>query len=681
MQGTVGAVVVLAFGPRKVTRAAVDRARRFGAPVVVVPGLRGSSRGLGALRSSLVRVESKPGRRGLDEALASVGDPTTPTLLLHDDVLIGPDAVAELAGLHARGATVAVPATNEPETDAYVGALAPDVVPALADEPDREVRTFRPSCLVASAGDLRRLLVRRLASPLSVISLAPGNVVASGTARAVHLDACRDQLPGPEGPDGRPLLVASMIVRDEEELLGDALASLDGLVDRIELVDTGSVDRTIEIAREAGAVVSEIVWRDDFAWARNQAIERCRDAWFVLIVDADERVSAEDPVAFRRLLAAAVDDEAGFKLAYEDRLEDGVVPGQHAPRVFPATAVWVGKLHETPRQPDGDILDWTIVDEVTLGHLGYRPDIVAARDKGARNVALGRVQYKADPNAINAYQLSRSLQVAHPGVQLVPEAVELLLEVVEASRAGESGMDARARADTHTMLARHHLASDEPTLAVSHARDALAIAPDDPPSLAVHAQAAVAVGAFEEALEVAARAEDDQLGAVEQPHIGLQRQVALAKAHLGLEDLEGARDPILRGLALPPPNLYDEWDDLVALVALVAPEDADDRLRPWALSVTNPGLLKAIVRTFHPEDAAEFAVDVVRRLPPGDRALGDRAMLALAAVIVADRADLAEALLATGYVPPTLIESMAEKALEGGHDTVAAVLRRELAGA
>jgi cellulose synthase/poly-beta-1,6-N-acetylglucosamine synthase-like glycosyltransferase len=66
----------------------------------------------------------------------------------------------------------------------------------------------------------------------------------------------------------------TMIVRNEEHNLTHCLESVKGLFDEIIIVDTGSRDRTIEIARSFGARVFDFVWVDDFAAARNAALAR-----------------------------------------------------------------------------------------------------------------------------------------------------------------------------------------------------------------------------------------------------------------------------------------------------------------------------------------------------------------------------------------------------------------------
>lgn len=96
---------------------------------------------------------------------------------------------------------------------------------------------------------------------------------------------------------------AALITRDEEHHLGDCLASIVDLVDEIVVVDTGSTDGTVEIARAHGARVDEIVWPEDFSAARNHALAMCGGTW-VLYVDADERVRPLDPQLLRRELSS-----------------------------------------------------------------------------------------------------------------------------------------------------------------------------------------------------------------------------------------------------------------------------------------------------------------------------------------------------------------------------------------
>src|SRR5437588_10838427 len=78
-----------------------------------------------------------------------------------------------------------------------------------------------------------------------------------------------------------------MIVRDEEEYLDACLASLDGVVDELVVVDTGSRDRTVAIAEDHGARLLRHAWAGDFAEARNVALASTTGD-SVLPIDPDE---------------------------------------------------------------------------------------------------------------------------------------------------------------------------------------------------------------------------------------------------------------------------------------------------------------------------------------------------------------------------------------------------------
>jgi glycosyltransferase involved in cell wall biosynthesis len=96
-------------------------------------------------------------------------------------------------------------------------------------------------------------------------------------------------------------LSAFLIVHDEERHLPGCLDSLRGLVDEIVVLDDGSRDRTVEIARAAGARVEHRAF-DDFGHQKQAALELTRGEW-VLSIDADERVTPELAEEIRRVLA------------------------------------------------------------------------------------------------------------------------------------------------------------------------------------------------------------------------------------------------------------------------------------------------------------------------------------------------------------------------------------------
>lgn len=115
-------------------------------------------------------------------------------------------------------------------------------------------------------------------------------------------------------------LTACLIVRDEERLLPGCLDSLAGVAARIVVVDTGSKDRSVEIARAHGADVFHFTWRDDFSAARNFAIESVRGG-HVLVIDADERLGPDAARVLQRVLRKDHVDLGLLPLHDADNLE------------------------------------------------------------------------------------------------------------------------------------------------------------------------------------------------------------------------------------------------------------------------------------------------------------------------------------------------------------------------
>lgn len=92
-------------------------------------------------------------------------------------------------------------------------------------------------------------------------------------------------------------LSVCMIVKDEEEFLGQCLDSVKSIADEIVIVDTGSTDRTVEIAESYGARVYHHPWEGSFSTARNQSLQYPEYDW-VLWIDGDEQLEQTDiPVA------------------------------------------------------------------------------------------------------------------------------------------------------------------------------------------------------------------------------------------------------------------------------------------------------------------------------------------------------------------------------------------------
>jgi glycosyltransferase involved in cell wall biosynthesis len=101
-----------------------------------------------------------------------------------------------------------------------------------------------------------------------------------------------------------PTLGLSMIVKNEAQTLGPCLQSVSGIVTQIVVADTGSTDSTADIARQNGATVISIPWRNHFANARNAALDLMQTDW-VLVLDADEELDTAAKSQIANLLTTS----------------------------------------------------------------------------------------------------------------------------------------------------------------------------------------------------------------------------------------------------------------------------------------------------------------------------------------------------------------------------------------
>ena len=108
-----------------------------------------------------------------------------------------------------------------------------------------------------------------------------------------------------------PSISLCMIVKNEEEFIENCLNSVKDLVDEIIIVDTGSTDSTIDIAKGFGAKVFPFKWVDDFAAARNESLKHATKEW-ILVLDADEEIDKKDHERIISLVNNKSQDYDGF---------------------------------------------------------------------------------------------------------------------------------------------------------------------------------------------------------------------------------------------------------------------------------------------------------------------------------------------------------------------------------
>lgn len=86
-------------------------------------------------------------------------------------------------------------------------------------------------------------------------------------------------------------LAILILTRNEEDNIVSVVENAKKCTDEVIIIDSGSTDRTVELAKEHGAKVSFRAWTDDFSAQRNFALEQTKADW-VLYLDADERLNA-----------------------------------------------------------------------------------------------------------------------------------------------------------------------------------------------------------------------------------------------------------------------------------------------------------------------------------------------------------------------------------------------------
>lgn len=147
-------------------------------------------------------------------------------------------------------------------------------------------------------------------------------------------------------------LAVIILTRNEEHNIIDVIKNVRQCTDEILIVDSGSTDKTVELAKENGAKVFFRAWTNDFSAQRNFALDKTSADW-VLYIDADERLTAKTVEHIKKILAQ---DELNFQYKVKRKVTSfgvtfnhGVLKPDYILRMFPREKVqWVGKVHEHP---------------------------------------------------------------------------------------------------------------------------------------------------------------------------------------------------------------------------------------------------------------------------------------------------------------------------------------------
>lgn len=168
-------------------------------------------------------------------------------------------------------------------------------------------------------------------------------------------------------------ITACMIVKNEEETLERCLDSLRSIVDEIVIVDTGSTDRTKEIAGKYTDKIYDFTWIHDFSAARNYSFSKATMD-YIYVADADEEIDKENQRKFQMLKEAMLPEIEIVQMYYTNQLQYGTTYNydkEYRPKLYKRLRnfIWQDPIHETiqldPIIYDSDI---EIIHRPTMSH-------------------------------------------------------------------------------------------------------------------------------------------------------------------------------------------------------------------------------------------------------------------------------------------------------------------------
>jgi glycosyltransferase involved in cell wall biosynthesis/coenzyme F420-reducing hydrogenase beta subunit/polysaccharide pyruvyl transferase WcaK-like protein/lipopolysaccharide biosynthesis regulator YciM len=238
-----------------------------------------------------------------------------------------------------------------------------------------------------------------------------------------------------------------MIVKNEEKNLPRCLLSLKPIVDEIIIVDTGSTDRSRNLAALFGANVVDHPWNGDFSAARNVSLEQATGNW-ILVMDADEVIAPHDHEQFRQLLKISTGKNSAFEITTRNYMtkmnaehwqaNDGHYPEQEAGggwipsnkvRLFTnlKTIHFTNPIHELVDQSLAQARIPVRKSSIPVHHYGYL-DKERQQEKGEQYYLLG-IKKLAESGENDCTALSE-LAIQAGEIGRYAEAVELWSKVL-----------------------------------------------------------------------------------------------------------------------------------------------------------------------------------------------------------------------------------------------------------
>lgn len=213
--------------------------------------------------------------------------------------------------------------------------------------------------------------------------------------------------------DKRPLLSLCMIVKNEEKNIGECLKSVQGLADEIVVTDTGSSDKTIEIAESFGAKIEHFKWIKDFSAARNYSFSKASSRWIIWL-DADDRLPQKTVIELRKKLEQESPNKV-FSLVVCNSTDGGKTGSKFFQvRIFPnkAQIKFEGRIHEQILPSIRKLGFQEVNLPLEVFHTGYE-DRAFLKEKQLRNLEIFREQFPNEKgmNPLDMYQYGIAYEI------------------------------------------------------------------------------------------------------------------------------------------------------------------------------------------------------------------------------------------------------------------------------
>ena len=201
----------------------------------------------------------------------------------------------------------------------------------------------------------------------------------------------------------KPKLTLCMIAKDEEAFLPSCIERVLDIVDEIVLVDTGSTDKTVEIAESFGAKILHHPWEGDFSKPRNVGLAAATGDW-ILVLDPDELVMEDSLPLFRQLIES--DRACGYHMRFMNEHEEGRTQGVTMVRLFRKLPgiYYEYEIHEQVAPSlvrEAEAMNLALFpSKIEVLHYGYSSEVMEERGKYERNMAIFAKQLERDPTNV-----------------------------------------------------------------------------------------------------------------------------------------------------------------------------------------------------------------------------------------------------------------------------------------